>query len=92
LGKNKSIGEPSGAACVPASKPRLACSKARIVSSQPPGSHLFLADLLNLLHIKAFKMILPFFLVEIVEFQVYDLWKSLTLRSLIVQERYFGYF
>lgn len=30
----------------------------------------FLADLLNLLHIKAFKMELPFFFVEILKFRV----------------------
>ena len=37
---------------------------------QISGGHVFLADLLNLLHIKAFKMILPFFFVEIVDFRV----------------------
>jgi len=35
-----------------------------------PGSHVFLADLLNLLQIKAFKMILPFFFVEILDYSV----------------------
>jgi hypothetical protein len=70
LSKNKSIAESSGAACVRASKSRLVCSRTWIVSSQIPGSHVFLADLLNLLQIKAFKMILPFFFVEILDYSV----------------------